>query len=71
KEKRCPAGVCKDLLQYTIDEVLCKGCGLCIKVCPTDAITGERRGPHVIDQDKCIKCGACMEKCPFKAITKG
>ena len=71
RDKKCPAGVCSELLQYTIDEVLCKACGLCKKVCPTDAISGERKVPHVIDQNKCIKCGACMEKCPFNAITKG
>ncbi|MDD4679323.1 MAG: NADH-quinone oxidoreductase subunit NuoF [Clostridia bacterium] len=71
RDKKCPAGVCQALLQVLIQAELCKGCGLCVKVCPTDAISGERRSPHVIDQSKCIKCGACMEKCPFKAIVKG
>ncbi|KPU26301.1 NADH dehydrogenase, partial [Caloranaerobacter sp. TR13] len=69
-EKRCPAGSCKALLSYYIQEDLCKGCTVCAKVCPVGAITGERKAPHVIDQDKCIKCGACMEKCPFKAIVR-
>lgn len=69
KEKRCPAGVCKDLIGYFITET-CRGCGLCKKVCPTDAISGEIKGLHVIDQDKCIKCGACMEKCPFESIIR-
>lgn len=71
RDKRCPAGVCQKLLQIIIQADLCKGCGLCVKVCPVDAISGERRSPHTIEQSKCIKCGACLEKCPFKAIVKG
>jgi len=69
-EKRCPAGACNGLAQYKITEK-CRGCGLCITVCPVDAISGEKKALHSIDQEKCIKCGACMAKCPFKAITKG
>jgi len=69
KEKRCPAGVCKELIGYFITET-CRGCGLCKKVCPTDAISGEIKGLHLIDQEKCIKCGACMEKCPFESIIR-
>lgn len=68
KEKRCPAGVCKALLTYTIDPEKCKGCTLCAKNCPADAITGEVKKPHVIDPKKCIKCGACKENCRFDAI---
>ncbi|NLB40819.1 MAG: NADH-quinone oxidoreductase subunit NuoF, partial [Clostridiales bacterium] len=71
RDKKCPAGVCQALLQIVIKAEICKGCGLCTKVCPTDAISGERRSPYTIDQSKCIKCGACIEKCPFKAIVKG
>lgn len=70
KQKRCPAGVCKDLLQIVIIEDKCKGCTLCSRVCPVNAISGSVKNPHVIDQDKCIKCGACLEKCKFDAIIK-
>ena len=70
RDKKCPAGACTKLSGYQITE-LCKGCGLCKKACPVEAITGEIKGQHVINQDKCIKCGACMAKCPFKAIIKG
>ncbi len=69
-EKRCPAGVCKKLLSYTIDPEKCRGCTLCSRVCPAGAITGKVKEPHVIDTKKCIKCGACMEKCKFGAISK-
>ncbi|TCW41949.1 NAD(P)-dependent iron-only hydrogenase diaphorase component flavoprotein [Thermohydrogenium kirishiense] len=70
KEKRCPAGVCQALLRFRINPEKCKGCGICAKNCPTNAITGKVKQPHVIDQDKCIKCGTCMDKCPFDAIYK-
>jgi len=69
-DKKCPAGVCKDLMQYTISEDKCKGCNICAKNCPVDAITGELKKTYVIHQDKCIKCGVCEGKCPFKAISK-
>ncbi|MBQ9944898.1 MAG: NADH-quinone oxidoreductase subunit NuoF [Clostridia bacterium] len=69
-DKKCPAGVCKDLLSITIVEDKCKGCTLCSRVCPVGAISGTVKNPHVIDQSKCIKCGACIEKCKFGAIIK-
>ena len=70
-DKKCPAGVCQELLQFDIIAEMCKGCGLCTKGCPVNAITGERKNPYSLDQEKCIKCGACIDKCPFKAIVKG
>ncbi|MDU2065720.1 MAG: NADH-quinone oxidoreductase subunit NuoF [Sporomusaceae bacterium] len=70
QQKRCTAGVCSRLSGYVIQEI-CKGCGLCKKVCPVEAISGELKSVHKIDGSKCIKCGACMTKCPFKAIVKG
>ncbi len=70
KDKKCPAGVCKALLSYHIDTDKCRGCTLCARNCPNNAISGTVRNPHIIDQEKCIKCGACMEKCKFGAIYK-
>lgn len=70
KEKRCPAGVCQALLRFTINPEKCKGCGICAKNCPTNAISGKIKQPHVIDIDKCIKCGTCIDRCPFDAIYK-
>jgi NADP-reducing hydrogenase subunit HndC len=69
-DKKCPAGVCKDLLTYRIIEDKCKGCTLCKRVCPVGAISGDVRNPHVIDPAKCIKCGACMNGCKFNAIVR-
>ncbi len=68
-EKRCPSGVCKALMRYIIDEAKCKGCSLCAKKCPVNAISGELKKPYSIDQSKCIKCGACKEACKFGAIS--
>ncbi len=70
REKRCPAGVCQALLSYHINPDKCKGCSLCAKNCPVNAISGEARKPFTIDPEACIKCGTCFEKCPFGAIEK-
>jgi len=69
-DKKCPAGVCKDLLSFNIDAEKCKGCSKCARNCPVGAITGVIKSPYVIDNDKCIKCGACISNCPFGAIYK-
>ena len=70
KDKRCPAGVCQDLLTYKIIDIKCKGCTACARGCPVGAISGTVKQPHSIDTTKCIKCGACMAKCKFGAIIK-
>ena len=67
-DKNCRALECKKMSKITINPEKCKGCGLCQKKCPVEAIKGEQREIRVIDQDKCIKCGTCLTSCPFKAI---
>ncbi len=69
-EKKCPAGVCRELIQYSIDAEKCEGCLRCLRECPTGAVSGEKRQPHTINQDMCIKCGACYDICKFKAVAK-
>ena len=69
-DKRCPAGVCKSLLQYKINADKCKGCTACARKCPVGAISGAVKQPHTIDTAKCIKCGACIATCKFDAIYK-
>ena len=69
-DKKCPAGVCKNLLQYKIDADKCRGCTACARKCPVGAISGTVKEPHTIDTAKCIKCGACIATCKFGAIYK-
>ena len=68
KDKKCPAGQCKSLMEYVVNPENCVGCTACARVCPVNAISGERKEVHHIDPSICIKCGACMEKCKFDAI---
>lgn len=71
-DKKCPAGVCRDLIVFHIDPEKCSACGICIKQCPTDAIAGDKKLVHIIEQEKCIKCGTCYQVCPprFGAVIK-
>ncbi len=68
-DQKCRAGNCKALMQYVIEAEACVGCTACVRVCPVNAISGERKKPHLIDTSICIKCGACVEKCKFSAIS--
>ncbi|MEA2082925.1 MAG: NADH-quinone oxidoreductase subunit NuoF [Thermodesulfobacteriota bacterium] len=69
-DKRCPAKVCRKLLTFFIREDLCNGCGACVRVCPSSAISGKKKKPHHIDTSACIRCGACYDICKFKAVLK-
>jgi ferredoxin len=68
KEKRCPAKFCKELIFFSIDPENCTGCGACLRICPVDAIMGEKKKVHQLDPNKCIKCRACYEACKFDAV---
>jgi NADH-quinone oxidoreductase subunit F len=67
-QKRCPAGVCKALIEYAIDPEKCNGCGVCRRACPHGAISGKKKEVHVIDPEKCQKCGICKSECKFEAV---
>jgi NADH-quinone oxidoreductase subunit F len=67
-DKKCPAGVCRALIEYYIDPQACTGCGACIRPCPEGAISGEKKQPHVINFELCIKCGVCRDTCRFDAV---
>ena len=68
RDKKCPAGICKDLIEYFILEDKCTGCAACLKLCPQQAIQGEPKKLHIIDSAKCIRCGICRDACPYEAI---
>ena len=70
EKKKCPAGVCRELIQFSIDPDKCEGCLRCLRECPTGAVSGEKRQAHTINQDMCISCGACYDVCKFKAVIK-
>ncbi len=69
RDKKCPAGVCRELIKYMINPEACTGCGRCVKACPVEAVSGDKNEPHTLAQNKCIRCGNCMEVCSFDAIT--
>jgi ferredoxin len=69
-EKRCPAGVCTALIEFSIDAEKCTGCTACAKACPEECITGDTKAPHSIDVSRCIKCGSCLDVCKFDAVVK-
>jgi NADH:ubiquinone oxidoreductase subunit F (NADH-binding)/Pyruvate/2-oxoacid:ferredoxin oxidoreductase delta subunit/(2Fe-2S) ferredoxin len=68
QDKKCPAGVCKPLFHYEVDEKACTGCHVCALKCPQEAITGKKKEVHILDQDKCVKCGICYDACKFDAV---
>ncbi len=69
-DKKCPAGVCKSLFEFNINPDKCRGCSICSKQCPANAISGKIKEPYVIDKSKCVKCGVCESSCKFEAIEK-
>ena len=67
-DQKCPAGVCKELISYSIDPEACTGCMACARACPQNAISGEKKKPHAVNQELCIRCGVCLESCKFGAV---
>jgi len=67
-DKKCPAGVCKDLITYRIDPEICNGCRVCARICPQQCISGEKKKPHTINSSLCIRCGMCFDECPVNAV---
>jgi Pyruvate/2-oxoacid:ferredoxin oxidoreductase delta subunit len=70
EDRHCPAGVCRDLFEFSIDPRSCNGCTLCAKNCPNQAISGEKKQPHNLDRSMCIKCGICFDVCRSEAVRK-
>ncbi len=68
EDKKCPAGACRELIEFTIDPARCTGCGACRRACPVEAISGEKKQPHLINQELCIQCGSCRQVCKFAAV---
>ena len=69
-DKKCPAGVCQQLIEYAIDAEKCTGCGVCARNCPAKAISGGKKQAHTINRELCIKCGVCHDSCKFGAVLK-
>jgi NADH-quinone oxidoreductase subunit F len=67
-DRRCPAGVCRALIGYEINQDTCTGCGACLRACPHGAVTGTKKEPHSIDPALCAKCGICRDECKFDAV---
>jgi NAD-dependent dihydropyrimidine dehydrogenase PreA subunit len=67
-DKKCPAGVCKDLITFFIDPEICNGCQVCVRICPQQCISGKKKKLHTINSSLCIRCGMCLDECPVDAV---